>query len=81
MAPDKPLHHGKLIELAKTMVTEMAGKEIADRARKANCSEADFLRELIYMGLTGHTFSDLVAKDRRAQVASKAASEYQGSTS
>ena len=78
MAPE--LHHGKLTAIAKTMVTESCWNEIITRARKAKCSESDLLRELIFLGVSGHTYSELVAKDRRAQLGIQDAQEYEGST-
>lgn len=59
------LHHGKLTEEAKTTVTEAMHELLADRARQAKCNPSDLLRDALYFVLTGATYSDHVANDRR----------------
>lgn len=58
------LHTGKLICEAKTMVTEEMDERIAVLAKQARCQPAELLREVIYKGLTGKTFTEHVANDR-----------------
>lgn len=67
MAADKTeLHIGKLTEEAKTTVTEEMHLHVATVARKANCLPSELYREAIYLYLTGGTFSEHVANDRRS---------------
>ncbi len=60
------LHIGKLQHEAKTMVTESMEEFIADLARKANCNPQELVREALYAALTGKTFTEHVANDRRS---------------
>ncbi len=60
------LHNGKLVHEAKTMVTETFDALIADKARQAKCSPQELVRDALYFALTGKTFTDHVANDRRS---------------
>lgn len=69
------LHHGKLTKEAKTMVTEEMDMHIEACARKANCLPSELLREIIYAGLTGETFTGHVANDRASVMQMQGASQ------
>lgn len=58
-------HVGKLIEEAKTTVTESMHELISDKARQARCNPSDLVRDAIYLAFTGATYLDHVANDRR----------------
>ena len=60
------LHHGKLTNEAKTMVTEAMDEHIADLARQAKCQPAELIREALYLFFSGNTFTGHVANDRRS---------------
>lgn len=59
------LHVGKLTEECKTTVTEAMHERLADLARQAKCNPSDLLRDALYLALTGATYLDHVANDRR----------------
>jgi len=59
------LHIGKLTEEAKTTVTEAMHERLADLAKQAKCNPSDLLRDALYLVLTGATYLDHVANDRR----------------
>lgn len=65
------LHVGKLTEEAKTTVTDEMHLHVVRLARKANCSPSELYREAIYLYLTGETFTEHVANDRRAVMVCK----------
>lgn len=60
------LHLGKLVKEAKTMVTEEMDEHIEALARQARCLPSELLREVIYAALSGKTFTEHVADDRRS---------------
>jgi len=60
------LHIGKRIHEAKTMVTEAMHDELVRRASELKCAPAELLNEAIYLALTGKTYSEHVANDRRS---------------
>ena len=60
------LHVGKRTQEAKTMVTERMHDLIAEKARAAGCTPSDLVHDILYLVLTGKTFADHVADDRRA---------------
>ena len=60
------LHIGKLTEEAKFTLPAQMHDLIADRARIARCNPSDLYRDAIYLAVTGMTYSDHVANDRRA---------------
>ena len=59
------LHIGKLTEEAKFTLTPQMHDLIVDRARIARCNPSDLYRDAIYLAITGMTYSDHVANDRR----------------
>lgn len=61
----KQLHVGKLTEEAKFTVTPQMHDLIADRARSARCNPSDLYRDALYLVVTGNTYADHVANDRR----------------
>lgn len=65
------LHIGKLTEEAKTTVTEAMHTRLADLARQAKCNPSDLLRDALYLVLTGATYLDHVANDRRSVMQNK----------
>lgn len=67
MAEDQPaLHVGKRTEEAKTLVTSQMHDLLAEKARAAHCTPSDLLHDVLYLALTGMTYADHVANDRRA---------------
>lgn len=66
------LHIGKLTEEAKTTVTEAMHTRLADLARQAKCNPSDLLRDALYLVLTGATYLDHVANDRRSVMQNQA---------
>ena len=60
------LHIGKLTEEAKTTLPEAMHEYLADKARQARCNPSDLLRDALYLALTGATYLDHVANDRRS---------------
>jgi hypothetical protein len=60
------LHVGKLTEEAKFTLTPQMHDLIADRARSARCNPSDLYRDAIFLAVTGATYADHVANDRRA---------------
>ncbi|NMM21560.1 MAG: hypothetical protein HHJ15_16660 [Rhodoferax sp.] len=69
------LHIGKLTEEAKTTVTDDMHAHVISLARKANCTPSELYREAIYLYLTGETFSEHVANDRRSVMVQKGPSK------
>lgn len=67
----EPLHIGKLTEEAKTTVTEAMHARLTDLARQAKCNPSDLLRDALYLVLTGATYLDHVANDRRSVMQSQ----------
>lgn len=64
---DQPaLHVGKRTEEAKTLVTPQMHELLADKARTAGCTPAELLHDALYLVMTGMTYADHVANDRRA---------------
>lgn len=59
------LHVGKLTEETKFTVTEAMSQLIAEMAHKARCPESDIVRDCFWRGLTGMSYLDHVANDRR----------------
>ena len=62
----RALHIGKLSEEAKFTLPPQMHDLIAERARGARCNPSDLYRDAIYLAVTGMTYSDHVANDRRA---------------
>jgi len=60
------LHIGKLTEEAKFTLTPQMHDLIAERARKAGCNPSDLYRDSVFLAVTGISYSDHVANDRRA---------------
>ena len=60
------LHVGKRTEEAKTLVTPQMHDLIAEKARAARCTPSDLVCDAIFLVLTGMTYADHVANDRRA---------------
>jgi hypothetical protein len=60
------LHIGKLTEEAKFTLTPQMQDLIAERARGARCHPSDLCRDAIYLVMTGVSYTDHVANDRRA---------------
>lgn len=60
------LHIGKRTEEAKTLVTPQMHDLLADKAREARCTPSDLLHDALYLVLTGKTYAEHVADDRRA---------------
>lgn len=63
------LHIGKLNTRVETSVTEAMDKWIAEKAHGMGIREADFVRELLYLGATNEIYSVHVAKDKAAAFA------------
>lgn len=61
-----PLHIGKLTEEAKFTLTPQMHDLASERARSAGCNPSDLYRDALFLVLTGMTYSDHVANDRRA---------------
>lgn len=60
------LHVGKRTEEAKTLVTPQMHDLLAEKARAARCTPSDLLHDALYLVMTGMTYADHVANDRRA---------------
>ena len=58
------LHIGKLNTRIETSVTEAMDKWIAEQAHSMGIREADFVRELIWLGASGVIYSVHVANDK-----------------
>lgn len=63
------LHVGKLIAEAKTTITESMEEHLHESAKTARCTPSDIQRDALYMYLTGLTYADHVANDRRRVMA------------
>jgi len=63
------LHTGKLTVEAKTMVTEEFDDLLKRCARSANCLPQELVRDALYLAMTGKTFTEHVANDRRSMMA------------
>lgn len=63
---DLPLHAGKRTEEAKTLVTPQLHDLLAEKARAARCTPSDLVCDALYLVLTGKTYADHVANDRRS---------------
>lgn len=64
--PIVPLHVGKRTEEAKTLVTPAMHDLLAEKAREARCTPSDLLHDALYLVMTGMTYADHVANDRRS---------------
>lgn len=65
--PDQPaLHVGKRTEEVKTLVTPQMHDLLDEKARMARCTPAELLHDALYLVMTGMTYADHVANDRRA---------------
>ena len=64
--PQLPLHVGKRTEEAKTLVTPQMHDLLAEKAREARCTPSDLLHDALYLVMTGKTYADHVANDRRS---------------
>ena len=64
--PTPALHVGKRTEEAKTLVTPQMHDLLAEKARTARCTPSDLLHDALYLVMTGMTYADHVANDRRA---------------
>ena len=62
----QPLHVGKRTEEIKTLTTPQMHDLLYERARAARCTPSELLHDCIFLTLTGKTFADHVADDRRA---------------
>ncbi len=60
------LHVGKRTEEAKTLVTPAMHDLLAEKARAARCTPSDLLHDALYLVITGKTYAEHVANDRRA---------------
>lgn len=60
------LHAGKRTEEIKTLTTPQMHDFLAERARAARCTPSELLHDAVFLVLTGMTFADHVANDRRA---------------
>ena len=60
------LHVGKRTEEAKTLVTPQMHDLLAEKARTARCTPSDLLHDALFLVMTGMTYADHVANDRRA---------------
>ena len=58
------LHAGKLNRRIETSVTESMDEWIAEQAHSMGIREADYVRELIYLGATKTIYSVHVANDK-----------------
>lgn len=65
------LHRGKNTEECKTTVTEAFHDLLIERAHAAGCTPSDLIRDALFVVFTGETYSDHVAKDRRAALKSE----------
>lgn len=63
---DLPLHAGKRTEEAKTIITPQMHDLLAEKAREARCTPSDLVCDALYLVLTGTTYADHVANDRRS---------------
>lgn len=63
---EPPLHAGKRTEEAKTLVTPQMHDLMVEKAREARCTPSDLVCDAIYLVLTGMTYAEHVANDRRA---------------
>ena len=63
---DQPLHAGKRTEEAKTLITPQMHDLLAEKAREARCTPSDLVCDALYLVLTGTTYADHVANDRRS---------------
>lgn len=63
------LHVGKLDKRIETSVTEAMDKWIAEQAHNMGVREADFVRELLWLGATKVIYSVHVANDKAAAFA------------
>lgn len=61
------LHIGKLDHRIETSVTELMAIWIAEKAHAMGLREADFVRELIWLGATQKMYSMHVANDKAEQ--------------
>lgn len=67
MAPElKSLHVGKRTEEIKTLTTPQMHDFLVEKARAARCTPSELLHDAVFLVLTGMTFADHVANDRRA---------------
>ena len=64
--PTPALHVGKRTEEAKTLVTPQMHNLLAEKARTARCTPSDLLHDALYLVMTGMTYADHVANDRRS---------------
>ena len=64
--PTPALHVGKRTEEAKTLVTPQMHDLLAEKARTARCTPSDLLHDALYLVMTGMTYADHVANDRRS---------------
>ena len=62
----RALHLGKLTEEAKFTLTPQMHDLAIERARGARCNPSDLYRDAFYLAITGLTYPDHVANDRRA---------------
>ena len=67
------LHIGKLNTRIETSVTEAMDKWIAEQAHSMGIREADFVRELLWLGATKVIYSVHVANDKAAAFAGQPA--------
>lgn len=61
----KSLHQGKKTQECKFSVTESVDDYIKKIALELRCPYADVARDFLYLGITGKTYSEHVANDRR----------------
>lgn len=59
------LHTGKRLHEAKTMVTEGMHDELIRLAAELKCTPGELVNDAIFLAVTGKTFSEHVANDRR----------------
>lgn len=62
------LHTGKLDWRIDTSVTEEMCDAIATKAHALGIPKADFVRELLFLGMTQETYTFHVAKDKAAAI-------------
>lgn len=62
---DGALHVGKRTEEAKTLVTPQMHDLLVQKAREARCTPSDLFHDVLFLVLTGSTYADHVANDRR----------------
>lgn len=60
------LHVGKRTEEIKTLTTPQMHDLLVEKARAARCTPSELLHDVVFLVLTGMTFTDHVANDRRA---------------